>query len=233
MPDSSRKLIDLSHSLVSGQVPACTGHPSFRASLTFGLAKGDLANVHSLALGTHTGTHLDAPYHFFEDGATVDRLDLSLLASSAAVVADVRHRGAHERIPWEDLAPAAEEVVRRRARVLLLCTGWARNWAQDNYSDHPYLDADAAKKILGLGVRVIGLDTLSPDETRLDGSTPDFGVHQTALGAGAILAENLTNLAAIETGDWFVSLVPLKLGACDGSPVRAYAWRSQLPPDSS
>ena len=225
MPDSPRKLIDLSHSLVSGQVPACTGHPSFHASLTFGLAKGDLANVHSLALGTHTGTHLDAPYHFFEDGATVDRLDLSLLTAAPAVVADVRHRGAHERITWKDLAPTAEEITRRDARVLLLCTGWARNWAQANYRDHPYVDVEAVKQIMGLGVKVIGLDTLSPDEV-----TPEAegaGVHRVVLGNGGIIVENLARLDALVESGWkcvTVSLLPLSLDGCDGSPVRAVAW---------
>ena len=225
MSDPSLTVIVLSHPLISEQVPACAGHPSFRASHCFSLAKGDFANVHSLTIGTHTGTHLDAPYHFFEDGATVDRLDLSLLAAAPAVVADVRHRGAHERISWEDLAPAAEEVVRRRARVLLLCTGWARNWARDNYSDHPYLDADAAKKILRLGVRVIGLDTLSPDEVTPEKEGAD--VHRVVLGSGGIIVENMARLDALVDSGWrhvTVSLLPLNLDGCDGSPIRAVAW---------
>ncbi|KAI1785844.1 putative cyclase [Ganoderma leucocontextum] len=225
MPDSPHTIIDLSHPLVSGQVPACAGHPSFRASLTFSLAKGDFANVHSLTLGTHTGTHLDAPYHFFQDGATVDRLDLALLAAAPAVVADVRYRGSHERIIWEDLALAAEEVAQRHARVLLLCTGWARNWAKPNYSDHPYLDVEAARRILGLGVRVIGLDTLSPDEVIPEGEGAD--VHRVVLGSGGIIVENLAKLDELVDRGWkhvTVSLLPLSLDGCDGSPIRAVAW---------
>ncbi len=225
MPDPSRAVIDLSHPLVSGQVPACAGHPSFRASHCSSLAKGDCANVHSLIFGTHTGTHLDAPYHFFEDGATVDRLDLTLLAAAPAVIADIRHRGAHERITWEDLSPAAEEVTRRGARVLLLCTGWARNWAQAGYSDHPYLDVEAAQQLLGLGVKVIGLDTLSPDEITPEAEGAD--VHRVVLGSGGIIVENLARLDALVESGWkhvTVSLLPLNLDGCDGSPVRAVAW---------
>ena len=225
MPDPSRTIIDLSHPLVSGQVPACAGHPCFSASLNFSLAKGDFANVHALTIGTHTGTHLDAPYHFFEDGTTVDRLDLTLLAAASAVVADVRHRGAHERITWDDLAGAAEEVTRRGARVLLVCTGWSRNWAKANYSDHPYLDAEAAKRLLGLGVRVIGLDTLSPDEVTPQCEGAD--VHRAVLGNGGIIVENLARLDALVDSGWkhiTVSLLPLNLGGCDGSPLRAVAW---------
>ena len=91
------------------------------------------------------------------------------------------------------------------------------------YYDHPFLEVEAAKRLLELGVKVIGVDTLSPDETRVDGSFPDFAVHHAVLGAGAVIAENLTNLEAIQTGDWLVSLVPLKLGGLDGSPIRAFA----------
>ncbi|TBU22929.1 putative cyclase [Dichomitus squalens] len=225
MPDTSRAIIDLSHPLISGQVPTCIGHPCFSASLNFSLAKGDFANVHALTIGTHTGTHLDAPYHFFENGATVDCLDLTLLAAAPAVVADVRHRSAHERIIWEDLMPAAEEVTRRGARVLLLCTGWSRNWTKANYSDHPYLDAEAVKRVLGLGVRVIGLDTLSPDEVTPEREGAD--VHRAVLGNGGIIVENLTRLDALVDSGWkciTVSLLPLNLGGCDGSPLRAVAW---------
>ncbi|KAI0753451.1 putative cyclase [Daedaleopsis nitida] len=222
---SSHNVLDLTHPLVSGQVPACHGHPCYRASLDFSLAKGDFANVHALTLGTHTGTHLDAPYHFFTDGATVDRLDLTLLAAAPAVVADVRHRGAHERISWEDLTDAANEVTRRKARVLLLCTGWSRNWAQLNYSDHPYLDSEAARKLLGMGVRVIGLDTLSPDEVTPEREGAD--VHRIVLGSGGIIVENMARLDALLDCGWknvTVSLLPLNLDGCDGSPLRAVAW---------
>ncbi|KAI0740670.1 putative cyclase [Earliella scabrosa] len=227
MTPSARSVVDLTHPLVSGQVPACNGHPCYRASLDFSLAKGDFANVHALTLGTHTGTHLDAPYHFFPNGTTVDRLDLALLAAAPAVVADVRHRGAHERITWEDLehTGALEEVRRRGARVLLLCTGWSKQWAQPNYSDHPFLDAEAARQILGMGVRVIGIDTLSPDEVTPEKEGAD--VHRVVLGSGGVIVENMARLDVLVDSRWknvTVSLLPLNLDGCDGSPVRAVAW---------
>ena len=83
--------------------------------------------------------------------------------------------------------------------------------------------AAARAENYALGVKLVGVDTLSPDETRVDGTMPDFGVHAAVLGAGMIIAENLTNLKAIQDGDWLVTLVPLKLGGSDGSPVRAFA----------
>ena len=117
------------------------------------------------------------------------------------------------------------QITRRGARVLLLCTGWARNWAQAGYSDHPYLDVEAAQQLLGLGVKVIGLDTLSPDEITPEAEGAD--VHRVVLGSGGIIVENLARLDALVESGWkhvTVSLLPLNLDGCDGSPVRAVAW---------
>ncbi|TFK80807.1 putative cyclase [Polyporus arcularius HHB13444] len=222
-------VIDLTHPLIPGKVPAWPGHPCYNASLNSSLANGEFANVHALTIGTHTGTHLDAPYHFFMDGTTVDRLDLTLLTAAPAVVADVRHRGAHERIAWEDLSAAAEEVRRRKARVLLLCTGWSRQWTQPDYSDHPWLDADAARRIMELDVRVIGVDTMSPDEVAPGKDCAH--VHRVVLGSGGIIVENLKGLDELVDSGWknvTVSLLPLRLDGCDGSPLRAVAWDGTL-----
>ncbi|KAI0764369.1 putative cyclase [Trametes elegans] len=224
-PTSAREVVDLTHPLIPGEVPACAGHPCYDASLGFSLAKGDFANVHTLTLGTHTGTHIDAPYHFFLDGTTVDCLDLSLLSAAPAVVADLRHKEAHERIMWDDLASAVEELKRRRARVLLLCTGWSRFWSTPEYCTHPYLDGDAARSLLSAGVRVLGMDALSPD--KVTPAEEYAEVHRIILGSGGIIVENLTHLGELVNRGWThvaVSLLPLNLGGCDGSPIRAVAW---------
>ncbi|KAI9063719.1 putative cyclase [Trametes sanguinea] len=221
----SGTIVDLTHQLIPGQVPACAGHPCYNASLSFGLAKGDFANVHTLTLGTHTGTHIDAPYHFFQDGATVDKLDLALLSAAPAVVADLRARASHERIVWDDLAAAVEDIKQRGARVLLLCTGWSRHWNTPTYSKHPFLDPDVARRLLELGVKVIGLDAMSPDKVTDEEETAD--VHRVFLGSGGIIVENLTRLETLIENEWrhiTVSLLPLNLSGCDGSPIRAVAW---------
>ena len=230
MPAPTRTVLDLSHPLLSGQVPACAGHPCYSATPILSLAEGHAANVHALSPGTHTGTHLDAPSHFITDGAPVGALDLSLLTAAPAVIADVRHRGAHARIVWEDFAAAEAEVRRTGARVLLLCTGWSRNWGKPNYTDHPFLDVGAAMKIFGMGVCVIGLDTQSPDEVApgLEGKE----VHLAFLGVGGILVENLAGLEKVLDLGWkdvVISMLPLNLGGLDGSPLRAVAWEGSEP----
>ncbi|PCH35726.1 putative cyclase [Wolfiporia cocos MD-104 SS10] len=219
-------VIDLTHPLVPNGVPACLGHPSYNAELTFKLADGDFANVHTLTLGSHTGTHIDAPYHFFLDGCTVDNLDLRLLAAAPAVVVDLRLKKAHEPIRWEDLEKHAHRM--RRGVAVLLCTGWSRRFGQQGYSDHPFLELEAARRILDAGVRVIGADTLSPDEFTEEGDTGQ--VHRLVLGSGGVIVENLNNLGQVLDKGWEdvrVSVLPLRLSGVDGSPVRAVVWNER------
>ncbi|EPT02426.1 hypothetical protein FOMPIDRAFT_1015240 [Fomitopsis schrenkii] len=191
---SKRRIIDLTHPLIPDGVPACPGHPNYNAEHTFKLSEGALANVHTLALGTHTGTHIDAPYHFYDDASSVDQLDLSLLAAAPAVVIDVRSKGAHEPITWADLAKYEDGM--REGTAVLLCTGWASRFGKPDYSDHPFLDVDAARRILERGVRVIGADTISPDEWQSGGG--DTGaVHRVVLRAGGVIVENLRGLEEV------------------------------------
>ncbi|KAH9833521.1 putative cyclase [Rhodofomes roseus] len=219
-----RRVIDLTHPLVPDGVPACPGHPKYNAEHTFKLSDGAFANVHTLTIGTHTGTHIDAPYHFYDDACPVDRLDLSLLAAAPAVVVDVRHKAAHEAITWEDLRKYESGI--REGAAVLFCTGWASRYGRPDYSDHPYLEVDAAQQLLERGVRVIGADTISPDEWRLDGGDTGM-VHRIVLRAGGIIVENLQGLEDVVDSGWEnprVSLLPLSLAGCDGSPIRAVAW---------
>ena len=161
-PDSSKTMftIDLSHPLISDEMPTCDGHPSYKACCVQSIVQGDVSNVHSLTIGTHTGTHIDAPYHFYRDGTTVDKLDLSLLAAAPVVVADLRSKKAREAITWEDL----EEYESRLGNgvAVLVCTGWSRYWGKPNYSQHPFLNPQAAKKLIEKGVKVVGVDAMSP-----------------------------------------------------------------------
>jgi kynurenine formamidase len=94
------------------------------------LAK-NLANVQSISLGSHTGTHIDAPFHFFADGRTVDKLDLDMLVAPAIVI-DARGKQARDKITWEkDLASYAPRL--KAGMILLFCTGWSKFWGQATY----------------------------------------------------------------------------------------------------
>jgi kynurenine formamidase len=267
-------IIDLSHAL-DAQVPACPGHPIFACTSVETIAlDGSGSAVSALHLGSHTGTHIDAPSHFLHDAKSVDELDLSMLVGPAVVV-DVSHKQARQSIDVFDLdevldsldAPSESEPT--PPRILLIHTGWSRHWLDyATYSTHPHLTPAAAEAIVHAGIRVVGVDTFSPDpmgpaapivtSSTIDSTsapepepeshtTPDpHPVHHILLGAGCVIAENLTNLDQLLRADhdsdsndhvnsdlprpnaskWMVSLAPLKIAGCDGAPIRAFAWRA-------
>jgi kynurenine formamidase len=220
-------LIDLSHRLDSS-TQAYPGDPVFSSCPALTIGK-DGCNVAALALGSHTGTHVDAPFHFCADGSRVDALPLSQLVGPAVVV-DLTHKRAREAIGVDDLREALDGAA--GARILLLHTGWDRYWSSPEYHNHPHLTRAAAEAVVHAGYRVVGIDAFSPDPTApANGSadtsdtSDDFPAHHVLLGAGCAIAENLTNLGGLLSGKWCVNLAPLKVGDGDGAPVRAFAWK--------
>ncbi|KAG1727647.1 putative cyclase [Suillus paluster] len=213
-------MIDLTHTLTtSTETPMSIwpGHPKLEMRKVASIPEQN-ANVTAISLGSHTGTHIDAPNHFIADGLTVDKYDLNKLVGRAVVV-DVRGKKEREMITWEDMEKWEGEM--REGVIVLVCTGWSQYWGKENYGQHPFMDFNAAEKLMGKGVRVVGCDTLSPDDI----CSPTSQVHKVILGAGGVIAENLKGIEEVlGLKDPFVSLLPLKLDNCDGSPIRAIAW---------
>jgi kynurenine formamidase len=212
------RVVDLSQVVDSAtQIYPGDPVPSLRPATTI---EADGFNVLHVHLGSHTGTHVDAPYHFVAEGARIDAMPLTSFLG-VGVVADVTGRAPRTRIGWADLAPYEAQLS--PGRILLVRTGWSEYFGTERYYDHPFLDGDAARRVLDLGVRTVGIDALSPDETVLDGPPSDFAVHHAISEAGGVIAENLTRLADVDFDEPLVSLLPIKLGGSDGAPVRAIA----------
>jgi len=178
-------------------------------------------NVLALSIGSHTGTHVDAPHHVVPGGARMEEVDLGLLAGPG-VILDVTGHGIREPITWDDLAPHADRLG--PGAILALHTAWSdRHFGTDRYFDHPYLDVDACARILDRGVRTLAVDTLNPDQTIVEGEA-GFPVHRLWLEAGGVIAENLTNLGSVDFDEPLFCLFPIRLGAAaDGAPCRAVA----------
>jgi kynurenine formamidase len=174
------------------------------------------------SLSYYIGTHVDAPYHFFADGKKIDEIPLSTFIGQALVI-DLTTKGARDIITWDDLASHSDRM--HNGVIVLLYTGWSKHWRTPRYYDHPFISREAAEGVMATGVRVLGVDSLSPDETLVEGTDGEsgFDAHKVILGCGGVIAENLTNLDAILEKDAIVSLVPLNIRGCDGSPVRAFA----------
>ena len=214
-------LVDLSHPVEDG-MPVYPGDPVVQIRPATTIGEHGYAVLH-VRMGSQSVTHVDAPYHFLDDGARIDELPLDLFLGPA-VVADVRGRPAHGRIEWSDLEPYADRLG--PGRILVLRTGWDEHWGTDAYFDHPYLTGDAAARVVAAGVRTVGLDALSLDETVVGGAPEDgFAAHLEVLGAGGVIVENLRGLGAVPRVDPVVSVLPLRLAGADGAPVRAVAFR--------
>ncbi|KAI6145601.1 putative cyclase [Pisolithus tinctorius] len=228
-------IVDLSHPLENGMT-CYPGDPSFRIRPLCNFP----VSVHEFTCSTHIGTHLDAPFHFFPDGAKLNDIPLERFVGRA-VVLDVRH-AAHPRrkIGWADVDVECNSASLRqiglraegKKDIVLLWTGWDAHWNTPAYFAHPYFTRELAERLRDMGAGLVGLDMLSPDETPADankgGESGDgFVVHEVLLGAGRLICENLRGLGTLigDSGEAWVSIVPLKISGSDGSPVRAYGWR--------
>jgi kynurenine formamidase len=214
----ARQIVDLSVPLSeSTQIYPGDPEPRIAPAAT---VDADGFNLLSLHLGSQTGTHVDAPYHVDAHGARVDELDLSLFAGPGRVV-DVTGLAPRSRITWETIAPTAEDLG--PGVIALLHTGWADRYGTPAYFDHPFLDADACRRLLDRGVRTFLLDCPSIDETS-DAAHPGEGlpVHHLIAEAGGVIGENLRGFERIDFAP-FVACLPLRLTGADGSPVRAVA----------
>ena len=219
MPVRVGRIVDLSHR-VEENTQVYPGDPEVHLEPATTLAAHGV-NVLSVHIGSHSGTHVDAPYHFVEGGARIDEMDPHLFVGPALIV-DVRGKDPRERITAGDLRPYEDRLS--EGVVAVLRTGWEEHYGTPRYYDHPFLDRRAAQLMLDAGVRTVAIDALNVDETILDGPHPDgYPAHHLILGAGGVIAENLTNLGEIDFPEPFLSLLPLKLGGSDGAPVRAVA----------
>lgn len=180
----------------------------------------DGCNLARVTIGSQSGTHADAPYHFAEQGARIDELDPALCVGPGVVV-PVTGRPPRTPIGWQDIAP---HLPAAPPPIVLLHTGWARHYGTPAYFAHPYLDGAAAEELLRRGVRTIGIDAPSLDETPDDAHAGgDWPVHRAVAGAGGVLVENLCGLEGVDFPEPLVSVLPIRLAGADGAPVRAVA----------
>jgi kynurenine formamidase len=174
-----------------------------------------------LTLGTHTGTHCDAPRHFVPGGQTIDQV-LPEVFIGLAVVLDFSRAPEGYAVEPADLEM---HLGARRAERVVLRFDWDRHWGTlKYYQDHPYLSRDAARWLVRRRVRLLAMDTPMPDNPK-DGANAaeDSPVHKILLGQGIILVEYLTNLAALRRSEVELLVLPLKVRDGDGAPARCVA----------
>jgi kynurenine formamidase len=213
------RIVDLSRR-VDDETQVYPGDPRVRLAPATTIAT-DGVNVLEVHIGSHSGTHVDAPYHFVEDGPRIDEMDLGLFVGPA-VVMDVRGKAPRTRITVEDLRPYERDLS--EGVIAVVRTGWEERYGTPEYYDHPFLDRRAAQLILDAGAKTLAIDALNVDETVMEDEHPEgYPVHHLVFGAGGVISENLANLVAVDFPDPIVSLLPIKLGGSDGAPARAVA----------
>ncbi|MBC7441221.1 MAG: cyclase family protein [Ramlibacter sp.] len=220
----TKRIVDLSV-VVNAGTQVYPGDPVARLEVHSTIAR-DGFNLLSVSMGSQTGTHVDAPYHFDENAPRIDELPLERFVGRGVIV-DARDVGARGRITWEHVAPVADRL--EAGVIVLLHTGWSRHYGTDTYFENPFLDPDACRRMLELGVRTFGIDAGNIDETP-DAAHPGegFPVHHLIADVAGVISENLTNLAAIDFPDPFISLLPIAFEAADGAPVRAVAMQIEM-----
>lgn len=165
---------------------------------------------------THTGTHIDVPYHILEKGLTIDKFDIDNFIGKARII-DITNIGSNI-IGIKDLKKY--ETWLKDIDYLILKTGWSKYWGDDKYfRDFPTLSIEAAEWILQFNLKGIGIDAISVDpiEDKL------FSVHNILFKKNLIIIENMTNLDEVKNRIFILCCLPLKFKDADGSPVRAVA----------
>ncbi|MGI8920232.1 MAG: cyclase family protein [Solirubrobacteraceae bacterium] len=206
------EIIDISVP-IRAQMPIYANNPGVELTRHSSIARGDTANVSRLDFGVHTGTHLDAPLHFFDDGSDAAAIPLEPLIGPALVIDATWASGVLDGAAVQRMAiPAGTE------RVLVKTTNsWL--WERPDFTrDFLRFDAGGAQALVDAGVRLIGIDYLS---------IADQDGHRVLLGlgeAGVIPLEGL-DLRHVEPGEYELIVLPLRLQGSDGGPARAVLMR--------
>jgi kynurenine formamidase len=174
-----------------------------------------------IALGTHTGTHVDAPRHFIRGGQTIEHTDLDLYYGPARLI-DFTDLPNKTEISKDMLV---ERVGKDFPPRLVLRYDWDQRLdSLAYYYDHPFLSEEACEWTVTNGIRLVGFDAPMPDNPLNGrGAKKDSPNHAILLGAGVAILEYLVNLSQIPVADFILSALPLKIEEGDGAPVRAVA----------
>jgi len=212
------KIIDLTLT-VSDEIPTFPGSPQ-PSFIPWENVKEDGYNLELLFLSTHTGTHMDAPYHFLEKGAKIHEISLKKLVSEAVLIKSKKKEG--ESVTKTDI----QKFEKKHGKIasfssVIFYTGWQRNLQKKYYFEkNPGLSVSAAKYLASKKINLVGIDSPSIDL----GTDSKFSVHQIFAKKGMLIVENLANLEKIKSSKFHLVVLPLKLKNATGSPVRAIAF---------
>ena len=209
----SKKWIDISVTIRTGMA-RWPDNPEVRVERMMDMERGHVCTVSTLSMGSHTGTHMDAPAHFIRHGQGLDQMPLEATIGPARVIA-IRNR---EAVKVDEIHP---RKIRRGERILFKTRNSTRSWKMDAFDeDFVYISKEAAQYLAERKIRAVGVDYLSVGGYRRDG----VETHKALLGAGIWIIEGL-NLAKVAPGRYELVCLPLKILNSDGAPARAILRR--------
>ncbi|MBO0960636.1 arylformamidase [Neobacillus sp. MM2021_6] len=204
------KIYDVSRKLENG-MPVWPGDTAFQYVVSWPMEESGSVNVGSLQLSAHTGTHVDAPFHFDNNGKRIIELDLNLYIGPAKVI----DMGGKESIGEADLRGVNLDGCKR---VLFRTLAWVN--PSEFPEKIPHINPDLAPYLASIGVKLIGLGVPSVDPI----DSKELPAHHSLNENGIHILESLM-LDEIEPGDYELIALPLPLVEGDGSPVRAILRR--------
>jgi len=211
------KIIDLTLT-ISEKTPTFPGSPQPNF-INWETIEKDGYNLELLFLSSHTGTHIDAPYHFVKKGQKIHEIVTRRLVTEAVLI-KIR-KGANQGITKSDI----QKFEKKNGKIddgstVIFHTGWQKNLKKKSYFlKNPGLTVSGGNYLASKKINLVGIDSPSIDL----GIDSKFSVHHVLAKNGILIVENLSNLEQIHSEKFHLIVAPLKLKNATGSPVRAMA----------
>ena len=203
------KVFDISVPVRNGG-PVYPGNPAIQIAPHSELSKGASSNLSTIAIGSHTGTHVDAQHHFVDGGTKVDEMPLDVLVGPARLIA----------FPHDVMSITAAMLQQQDLRGVQRVLFHTRNSSFVNdptfHPDFTFVAPDAAEYLVSLDMKLVGVDYYSIEQFR----SGHHRTHRTLLTKGVVIVEGL-DFSRVPPGDYNLYCLPLLLAGLDGAPARA------------
>lgn len=215
------RTVDLTHEIRSGMM-TYPGDPAIILEEAMTHEK-DYCHVDHLDCGSHTGTHIDAPYHFLPKGKRITDYPVSKFIGDGIVI-DMQHKKAGEPIMPEELQASLDRI--KAEDFVVIQTGWYQKYGTEEYLNHPYIPALTAELLVRQGISIVAVDFMNVDPTLWD----QWDAHPIFLSNDVLIVENLNNSLELDPGKHYrFFFAPIRLKDSDGGPIRAIAMeKSEL-----
>ncbi len=197
---------------ISPDMPVWPGDPAVSLERVNKIEAGANANVSRIEMGVHTGTHVDAPFHFLMDGKGVDQLSLEVLTGPVKVIE------LSDRVEVIDAGVIGQVGIAPGTQRILFKTRNSNYWVNQVktfQTGFVGISLDGAQALVKLGIQLVGIDYLSVAPYKHSRPT-----HEVLLSAGMVIVEGL-DLSQVPAGDYQLYCLPAKLLGADGAPARA------------